>query len=82
MSDVWHTTRLHFEGYAGVAKLHGHSVRLTAMPVLPGLPERYVAIDYIPEIGMVRIMPLGKAWRDMEPPEIKAADQALRDLAG
>ena len=82
VSDAWHFTRLRFEGWAGVAKLHGVRVPLTRMPELPGLVVAYVAIDYIPEVGMRRIMPLGGPWRDMRDDEVAAADALLRDLVG
>jgi len=81
VSDAWHATRLRFEGYSGIAKLHGHVVKLDSMPTLPGIEQRYVAIDYIPEVHLCRIMPLGHAWRDMSYTEIHAADQVLWDLA-
>ena len=81
MSDAWHATRLRWEGHSGVAKLHGHVVKLAAMPTLPGIGEKFVAIDYVPEIHLCRIMPLGEPWRDMNDAEIRAADQFLWDTA-
>lgn len=79
MSDAWHTTRLRFEGHQGVAKLHGKSVTLQRMPLLPGIAQVYSAIDYIPELHLQRIMPFAQPWRDMLPHEVAAADQFLRE---
>ena len=80
MSDAYYASRLRYEGHGGVAKLHGRRVVLTALPALHGVAP-YVAIDYVPEIGLHQIMPLGEPWRDMTPAEVAAADQFLWDTA-
>ena len=82
MSDDLYASRLRFSGWSGCAKLHGRSVSLSRCPQLPGIESVFVAVDYIPEVGMVRIQPLASAWRDMWPEEIAAADALLRDLVG
>ena len=61
----------------GVAKLHGRLVRLAAPP---DLGMRYVAVDYIPEMGLRQIMPYGCGWRDMTDDEVAQADQVLRAI--
>jgi len=82
VSDAYYATRLRFEGWSGCAKLHGRRVPLRTMPALPGVDLMFVAIDYIPEVAMKRIQPLGGPWRDMEDHEVAAADALLRELAG
>ena len=78
MSTDLHSTRLLWQGArGGVAKLHGRLVRLAAPP---DLGMRYVAVDYIPEMGLRQIMPYGCGWRDMFDAEVAAADAALAAL--
>ena len=81
-SDFYYSSRLRYEGWSGAAKLHGVRIPLTRMLDLPGVDGVYVAVDYIPERGLRRIMPLGGPWRDMRDDEVAAADALLRDLVG
>jgi hypothetical protein len=79
MSTNLYSTMLLWAGpRGGVAKLHGHQVKLTTAPAIAGL--RVVQIDYRPEIGERRIMPYAKAWRDMHDHEVREADALLRTL--
>lgn len=79
MSDALYSTRLRWDGRAGVAKLHGATVRLLA-PVDLGAGMMY-AIDYVPEIHIAEVTPRAcDTRRDMTPGEIKAADALLRRL--
>lgn len=78
MSHALYATRLYWSGMRGMAKLHGHQVKLTAPPDLPGL--QIEAIDYVPKIRLATVMPRRCGWRDMTPDEIRAADGLLRAL--
>lgn len=78
MSHALYTTRLYWAGTrGGIAKLHGHLVQLTEAPPVEIDGRRVTAIDYVPEIGLRRVMPYGCAWRDMTDAEARAADGAL-----
>ena len=77
MSHALYATRLYWAGTrGGVAKLHGRCVELHAPPHIGGAPV--VAIDYVPEICLCQIQPVGGRLRDMTQDEICQADAALR----
>ena len=75
MSHRLYSTRLHWSGKHGFAKLRGV---LVALPEPPRIGETAVAeIDYIPEIGMRTITLAGCAPREMRDQEVAAADALL-----
>lgn len=79
MSHALYATRLYWAGTrGGVAKLHGRSVTLHAPPHFSGAPV--VGVDYIPEIGMCEIQPVGEPCRDMTGAEVAQADATLRAI--
>lgn len=79
MSHALYATRLYWCGRrGGIAKLHGRAVELHAPPHINGAPV--VAIDYVPEIGLQQIQPVGEGARDMVPGEVEQADRALRAI--
>lgn len=81
MSDALYMTRLRWTGGRGVAKLHGHAVRLLEPPVLPGFEGlRVDGIDYTPEVQVAMVMPKFSGWREMTGDEVRAADEFLRRL--
>jgi hypothetical protein len=77
-TDLYQTALIWYGPRGGVAKLHGHQVKLTAAPPLEGV--RVECIDYRPEIGERRIQLHAEGWRDMLPAEVAAADAALQRL--
>lgn len=77
--DLWQT-RMRWYGYSGCAKLHGRRVPLVAPPLIPGITV--VCIDYVPEIGMRMVQPLGEPLRDMRDDEVLVVDALLRELCG
>jgi hypothetical protein len=79
MSHALYNTRLYWAGSrGGIAKLHGRCVTLHAPPHIGGAPV--VAIDYVPEIHLCQIQPVGEAWRDMSDDEVGAADAVLASV--
>ena len=81
MSHALYSTRLYWAGMRGIAKLHGHEVRLVAPPLLPGFEAMILAgVDYVPEIHLAQVMPRGERWRDMTMHEIAASDRLLRAI--
>jgi hypothetical protein len=81
VSDELHFTRLRWsQGRGGgIAKLHGRSVPLTALPELRCCPDM-VEVDYVPEISLGRIREATEGWRDMGAQERREADALLRRL--
>lgn len=78
MSHALYSTRLHWSGSHGFAKLHGV---LVALKDPPTLGRRVVAgIDYIPEVGM-RSIAFGGSERTMTDAEVAEADALLRQIA-
>lgn len=80
MSDLLYMTRLRWSGYSGIAKLHGRTVMLRLPPDL-GTGE-LVGVDYVPEIHLCEVQPLGHGRRDMTADEIRAADRVLAQMCG
>lgn len=78
MSDDLYFTRLRFTGRSGLAKLHGRAVVLTECPQF--LPQRIAEVDYMPEVHACLIRDECAGWREMDAPEIAAADALLREL--
>lgn len=79
MSHALYATRLYWAASrGGVVKLHGRCVELRASPCFGGAPV--VGVDYIPEVGMRQIQPVGAGWRDMTDAEVAEADALLRKL--
>lgn len=79
MSDALYFTRLRWDSRAGIAKMHGHLVLLSAGPDLGAGPVH--AIDYTPEVGVAEIQPRAcDPRRDMLAAEIAAADRLLAEL--
>ena len=78
MSHCLYSTRLHWSGTHGFAKLHGVLVCLSESPTV-GL-EAVASIDYTPEIRMRTIRPAGKIEREMSDAEVTTADALLRKL--
>ena len=79
MNDSYYRTRLRFHGSAGIAKMHGMTVTLTAAPDLGDGPVH--AIEYTPEIGLAQVQPRAiDPVRDMTRFEIAIADSILRQL--
>ena len=79
MTDGYYFTRLRFSGRNGLAKMHGHEVRLTTGPDLGAGPVW--SVDYRPEIAFGRIQPRSiDPMRDMTADETRAADALLRKL--
>lgn len=77
MSHALYATRLYWAGpRGGIAKLHGRCVQLHAPPHITG--RAVVGVDYIPEIGLRQIQPVGGPWRDMSDDEVADADAVLR----
>ena len=70
---------LRWTGYSGIAKLHGIAVALTKAPNLGSGPVW--TMDYRPDFGVRDVRPRSiDPPRDMEPQEIAAADNLLREL--
>ena len=79
MSHALYATRLYWAGHrGGIAKLHGRCVELHAPPHFGGMPV--VGVDYVPEIGMRQIQPVGEQCRDMTTGEVQEADATLRAI--
>lgn len=77
MSHALYATRLYWAGSrGGVAKLHGRTAALHAAPHFGGQPV--VGVDYIPDIALHQIQPVGERWRDMTDDEVREADGMLR----
>jgi len=78
MSHRLYSTRLHWSGSHGFAKLHGVLVALKAPPTLVG--QAVTGVDYIPEVDM-RSIRIGRAdERRMTDAEVEAADALLREI--
>lgn len=77
-TDLYQTALVWYAQRGGIAKLWGRSVPLLAAPPILGL--RLAMIDYRPVIGLLRIQEATGAPRDMDQPEVAAADQFLRAL--
>jgi hypothetical protein len=71
-----YSTRLHWSGKHGFAKLHGVLVALQEPPRIGG--EVVFGIDYIPEVGMRTIALMAGSQRDMREHEVSEADAFLR----
>ena len=79
MSHRLYSTRLHWSGSHGFAKLHGVLVALKAPPTLVG--QAVTGVDYIPEVDM-RSIRIGRAdERRMTDAEVDDADALLRRIA-
>lgn len=79
MSDDLYMTVLRWSGYSGIAKLHGVAVALKSAPNLGTGPVW--TMDYRPDFKVREVRPRSiDAPRDMEPQEIDAADNLLREL--
>lgn len=79
MGHALYATRLYWAGTrGGIAKLHGRCVEIHAPPHIGGAPV--VGIDYIPEIAMHQVQPVGERWRDMTADEVREADSVLQSI--
>jgi hypothetical protein len=78
MSHALYSTRLHWSGNHGFAKLHGVLVALKDPPTISG--RVVTGIDYIPEVGM-RSITIGSAERSLTDVEIADCDALLRLIA-
>jgi hypothetical protein len=77
MSHALYSTRLHWSGSLGFAKLHGVLVALNEPPTFAR--RAVTGVDYIPEVGM-RSIAFGGAERTMTDAEVAEADTLLRQI--
>jgi hypothetical protein len=79
MSSVYYSELLwfSFNQHRGIAKLHGHEIKLSEAPVICG---HTCECEYYPEVGCARIRQERSGWVDMEHDEIVDADRLLHDM--
>jgi hypothetical protein len=63
--------------HCGLAKLHGHAVKIEVAPVLCGQP---CDVDYRPEVGVALIREPYGGWHDMTHAQMVEAERILHDL--
>ena len=78
MSSALYSTRLWWHGRKGGAKLWGVEVMLDKPPSILGM--QIDGLDYVPEIALAQVQPMGDRWRDMSKHEMSACDRILREL--
>jgi hypothetical protein len=82
VSAALYSERLFWSATGGIAKKWGREVKLTAAPVLPGCPLRFVFVDYARQAGTAEVQEVGKPQRGMTDAEIMGAEELLDQLRG